>query len=154
MNRPHNIKRSLRAIGLGFVCAWSLALAAAEPSPALPPIVQSGLTLLASGGPQPAVDTWFQGGILERNERAKSAAEQRLKRLAGILGNYRSYELIETREIGRTSQFLYLTLNFERGALYARFLVCRADQQWVVQILDFDTQPEAIMPWLATAQAK
>ncbi len=154
MKLPHNLKRSPRAIGLGFICAWSLVLAAAEPNPALPPVVQGGLTLLASGGPQPAIESWCQGGILERNEGANLAAEQRLKRLAGLLGNYRSYELIETRELGRTSQLLYLALNFERGALYARFLVCRTDRQWVVQSLDFDTQPEAIMPWLATAPTK
>lgn len=154
MNFLHNLKRSLRAIGLGFLCAWSLLLMAAEPGPALPSVVQSGLTLLASGGPQPAVDTWFQGGILERYEGANRNTEQRLKAFADRLGNYRAYELIETRAIGRTSQLLYLTLNFDRGAVYARFLVCRADKQWVVQSLAFDLKPEALMPWLETAQSK
>lgn len=151
MNIPHPRRRSLRATGLGFLCAWSLLLMAAEPGPALPPVVQSGLSLLASGGPQPAVDTWFQGGILERDEGANMATERRLKAFADRLGNYRACELIEARAIGRTSQLLYLTLNFERGALYARFLVCRADKQWVVQSLAFDLTPETLMPWLETA---
>lgn len=154
MKIPHLCHRSLRATSLGVLCAWSLLLVAAEPGSGLPPVVQSGLTLLASGGPQPAVDTWFQGGILERDEGANTATERRLKAFADRLGNYRSYESIETRAIGRTSQILYLALNFERGAVYARFLVCRADKQWVVQSLAFDLTPEALMPWLATPPAQ
>ena len=154
MKIPHPCHRSLRATGLALLCAWSLLLAAAEPGPALPPVVQSGLTLLASGGPQPAVESWCQGGILERVEGTSMVRERQLKDYANLLGNYRAYELIETRAIGRTSQLLYLTLNFERGAVYARFLVCRADKQWVVQSLAFDTRPEAIMPWLETSQSQ
>jgi len=43
---------------------------------------------------------------------------------------------------------------FERGIVYARFLVCRADKDWVVQTMDFNTKPEAIMPWLTFERNK
>jgi hypothetical protein len=44
---------------------------------------------------------------------------------------------------------LYLAINFERGAVYARFLFYRTEKDWVVQNVDLSTRPEALMPWLA-----
>ena len=74
--------------------------------------------------------------------------------MARPLGNYKSYELIETKGIGQTSRTVYLSMIFERGIVYARFLVCRADKDWVVQDMDFNTKPEAIMPWLTFERNK
>ena len=65
------------------------------------------------------------------------------------LGNYRSHELIHSKAISRASQIVYLSINFERGVVYGRFLVYRADKDWVVQNMDFSERPETIMPWLA-----
>ena len=43
----------------------------------------------------------------------------------------------------------YLSMIFDCGVVYASFLVYRAEKDWVVQNMDFNTKPEAIMPWLA-----
>jgi hypothetical protein len=40
-------------------------------------------------------------------------------------------------------------MNFERSAIYARFMLYRNDKAWVLQNMDFNPRPEAIMPWLA-----
>jgi hypothetical protein len=42
-------------------------------------------------------------------------------------------------------------INFERGAVYARFVVYHAERDWVVQNMDFSTRPESILPWLSFA---
>jgi hypothetical protein len=78
----------------------------------------------------------------------------RFKETVRSLRNYRSLEVIEVKEIGKTSKILYLAMNFERGVLYGRFLLWKSDRDWVVQHIDFSTKPEVIMPWLALGGGK
>ena len=72
-------------------------------------------------------------------------------RMDRTLGGYKSHEMIESKQIGQSSRIFYLSINFERAAVYARFLVYRTDKDWVVQNMDFSAKPEALMPWLAFA---
>ena len=37
-------------------------------------------------------------------------------------------------------------MNFERGVVYASFLVYNAEKDWVAQKMDFNTKPETIVP--------
>ncbi len=71
------------------------------------------------------------------------------RRLDRTVGNYRFYEVLETKAIGQNSQVVYISINFERAAVYGRFHLYRADKGWVVQNMDFSTKPELIMLWLA-----
>jgi hypothetical protein len=43
----------------------------------------------------------------------------------------------------------YLSINFERGAVFGRFVFYQTGKEWVVQDMDFSVKPETIMPWLA-----
>ncbi len=85
----------------------------------------------------------------------KAAAQARYFRSLGqALGNYKSHEFLETKAIGRSSQVLYLSINFDKGAVYGRFLLYRTEKDWVVQNMDFNDRPEAIMPWLALGEQR
>ncbi len=120
----------------------------AAANPPVPTIVQDGFAAWAKGGSILGFDTWPKGGLLEESRKVALQSDY-FKRLDRALGNYRAYELVESKAIGTTSQILYLAMSFERGAVYARFLVYRTAKGWVVQDMDFSTKPEAIMPWLA-----
>jgi hypothetical protein len=72
-----------------------------------------------------------------------------LARTQGAIGSYESFDVVETRRLGDNSEILYVSINFERGAVFARFQMYRGDGDWVVQNMDFSTQPEELMPWLA-----
>ena len=115
----------------------------------VPSIVKVGLAVYASGGPDPALGAWRKGGPSEIDPRAGAQAED-FKQVEKSFGNYKSYELIETREVCRTSKTVYLSMNFERGAVYASFLVFKTSKDWVVQHLEFNTKPDVIMPWLTS----
>ena len=84
-----------------------------------------------------------------RGDSKVAAQANYFQRLSPALGNYRSNELLQTKAIGRSSQVVYMAIHFERGAVYARFLLYRTSKEWVVQNMDFSTRPEALMPWLA-----
>jgi hypothetical protein len=113
----------------------------------VPVVLQKGFDLLKTAGPAVALGTWREGGGLDEDMNGKdetSAFKEMVKRLR----NYRSYEVIEIKEIGSTSKILYVSMSFERGVLYGSFLVWKSDRDWVVQQMDFNTKPQVIMPWL------
>ena len=150
MNNISAMVRFAWVLSIGCGCVWPLGrAAAAESNASIPPVLEAGFTLWAKGGGVDVVlSEWQKGGLLEGDNKAIAQADY-FKRINRIVGNYQAYELLERKAIGRTSAVIYLSLNFERGAVYARFLLYRTAKTWVVQNMDFSTKPEAVMPWLA-----
>jgi hypothetical protein len=130
-------------------CSMTQAFAANAP---LPTSVERGIQLLKNAGPGPAVEAWREGGMLEDSGRTQNDVA-RFKALIRPLRNYQSYEVVEVKEIGKTSKILYVAMAFERGILYGSFLVWKSEHGWIVQRTDFSTRPENIMPWLIQANA-
>jgi hypothetical protein len=126
---------------------WLAQAAEAGSSASVPPVIQDGFTIWAKSGALLAFDAWRKGGFLEDSRKLASQSSY-IQRLDQAIGNYKSYDLVEDKGIGPSSQILYFAVNFERGALYARFLVYRTEKGWVVQDMDFSTKPEAVMPWV------
>ncbi len=116
----------------------------------VPSLIRDGFSLWAKKGVSYAFDAWKIGGLMEDDSKPAALAKY-FGRMDRAVGNFKSYEVIETKCINSTSQIIYLSLNFERAAVYGRFLLYRTDKDWVVQNMDFSTKPEAVMPWLAFA---
>ena len=115
----------------------------------VPGILEAGFDSWAKGGGMEAILMgWQRGGLLEGSNKA-SAQARYLRSLTPVLGTYRSRELIQNKEISRSSRVVYLSINFDRGVIYGRFLIYRTERDWVVQNMDFSERPEAVMPWLA-----
>ena len=128
---------------------WTAAASAADPNQGLPALIEAGFQAWTKGGGIDAIlMTWQRGGLLEGSNKAATEARY-FRNLMPTLGNYKSHELIHSKAISRASQVVYLSINFERGVVYGRFLVYRTDKDWVVQNMDFSERPETIMPWLA-----
>ena len=115
----------------------------------LPEIIEAGFEVWAKGGGVDAIMmTWQRGGLMEGSNKAATIAHY-IRSMGGTLGNYKSHELIQSKSISPSSQVIYLCVNFERGIVYGRLLMYHTDKDWVVQNMDFNERPEAIMPWLA-----
>jgi hypothetical protein len=144
----------VRSLLIGSLFATSpLALshrtrAADAGSATMPAVIQTGFDLWARGGPAMALDAWQKGGLMQGSRKIGPETDF-FQRLVPAAGAFKSYELIEAKPIGRLSQVVYLSMNFERAAVYGRFLLYRTEQDWVVQNMDFSTKPEALIPWLA-----
>jgi hypothetical protein len=118
-------------------------------SQALPPVIEAGFLSWAKGGGVEAIlNGWQRGGLMEGGNKATVQARY-FRNLSSTLGNYRSYECIQSKTISRWSQVIYIAINFDRGLVYGRFLLYKTEKDWVVQNMDFSERPEAIMPWLA-----
>ncbi len=139
-------------LGLSLVCAGLLApvpACAANPGPPAPDVVDAGFSLYAKAGAGLALDTWRKGGLAEADSGKVATQLSFFRQTDRTLGNYRAYEVVQSRRIGASSRIFYIAINYQRGAVYARFLVYQTDKDWVVQSMDFSLKPEAIMPWLA-----
>jgi hypothetical protein len=146
------LRRFVSLLGIvGVLYALGLRTAvAADPNPQLPAIIQNGFNLWTTKGVSYAFDVWRKGGLIEDSNKPSQLTGY-FGRIDRTVGKYKGYELIESKRIGQTTQIVYVSVNFERAAIFARFLVYRTDKDWVIQDMDFSPRPEAIMPWLAFA---
>lgn len=125
----------------------------AESNSSLPAIIQTGFALWTKGGADVALTAWQKGGLMEGDSKAESQARF-FKQMDLALGNFKNVEQVGHKNIGQSTQIIYLAMNFERGAVFARFLLFRSDKNWVVQNMDFSVKPEGLMPWLAFEEGK
>ena len=115
----------------------------------LPAILQNGFAAWAKNrNASWAFDAWKIGGLLEQDSKPATLSRF-FSQLDRILGDYQSYDVIETKSIGQKSEVIYLSVNFAHAAVFGRFMLYRADKDWVVQNMDFSPKPEAVMQWLA-----
>jgi hypothetical protein len=135
-------------ISLGLFLTILMCTAGADPGSDLPSVLRKGVAEYERGGATLAFYAWQHGGLLEDGPNAATKLRD-FKDAAEALGAYKSAEHILTKRIGRSSEIVYVALNFKRGALFLKFWLYQAENDWVVQDLVFSSRPEAIMPWLA-----
>jgi hypothetical protein len=139
-------------LGVGGIVAWAiLRTTAADPVPAPAAaglVIQDGFKLWEKSGPSGAFYEWQKDGLMEGTAKY-TALSAYFRRLDRALGGYKSYDIVETKNVGERSQIVYLAINFERTAMYARFVLYQTPKKCVVQNMDFSPKPEAVMPWLA-----
>ena len=121
---------------------------AADSVTQVPPILQDGFNIWAKKGATYAFDTWKAGGVLE-DDNKPSVLSNYFFHMDRTVGNFKSFDIIQSKRVSQSSEIIYLSVNFEKAAIYARFLLYRTEKGWVVQNMDFSPKPEALMPWLA-----
>lgn len=113
----------------------------------LPPVILSGLQAYKDKGPDEAIRIWIKDGPLEGNRGALAQANN-LREVQASYGAYQYFEVISEYDIGRRTRILYLTLDFESGPLFAKFVVYQSNHRWIVISFDFNTKEEMILPQL------
>lgn len=116
----------------------------------LPGIIKDGFKSWAAHDASYAIDIWKKGGLLENDNKTLTLTRY-FGQMYRALGNFKSYETIQSRAISQSSTIFYVAVNFDNAVVYARFLVYRASNGSVVQNMDFSPKPEALMPWLSFA---
>jgi hypothetical protein len=114
-------------------------------SEGLPPIVVLGLEAYKSNGPEEAVRTWIKGSGIDGSKEALSQANVLLQ-VQEFYGAYRAFEIVSTKDLSPKTRVIYLVLNFEKGPLFAKFVVYRSGQGWVLAYFNFNTKEELVFP--------
>ena len=152
MNINRLALRSLLVITLGCGCllpSFPARAGAGAPGQQAPPVIQNGFTAWAKNRSASwAFDVWKIGGLMELDNKPATLSRYFLQ-MEQVLGNYVSYDMVESRLLGRNAEVIYVSINFDRAAVFGRFLLYQTAKGWVVQNMDFSPKPEAMMPWLA-----
>ena len=139
-------KTVLFSMLLFLVISPVLQVAAAEET--LPAVILDGLTAYKKSGPEAAIKAWIKGGPMEKKEKQSLQYGASFKEIEEYYGSYQTHQLIGTKEITPSSQFIILSMDFERGPVFARFLAYKGEKGWLLVSFDFNTKPEVILPSL------
>ena len=115
---------------------------------AMPPVILDGLKAYKKSGPEAAIKAWIKGGPMEKKEKESLQYGASFKEIEEYYGSYQTHHLISTKEITPVSQFIILSMDFERGPIFARFLAYKGEKGWLLVSFDFNTKPELILPAL------
>jgi hypothetical protein len=111
----------------------------------IPPIVVEGLEIYSLHGIEPALKVWAKDGPLEGSESLAGLA-YKLADAEKFLVDYESYELVEVRSFNPVSKAVFLTLNYNKGPLFVKFLTYRPKGgAWVITAIEFDLDPEKVL---------
>jgi hypothetical protein len=111
----------------------------------IPKVILSGLEAYKAEGPEAAVKAWIKGSSIEGSKEALSQANV-LRQVQDFYGTYKAFELIRSRDLTPTTRIIYLTLNYEKGPLFAKFTAYRAEQGWIIANFTFNTKEDLILP--------
>ncbi len=139
---------------LAFTCLFLAFQAGADDaSPRVPSVLQDGFNVWTKKGSSYAFDVWKIGGILEDDSKP-SVLSQYFSRMDRTIGNFKSFEVIDTKRVNQTSQIIYLSVNFERAAIYGK-VSALPDRQRTGSCRKHGLPApsrRALMPWLAFAE--
>jgi hypothetical protein len=105
----------------------------------------SGLEAYKADGPDAAIKAWVKGGPLEGSKDALSQANV-LRQIQDYYGTYKAFDLIRSRNLSPTTRVIYLTLDYEKGPLFAKFVIYRTEQSWILTSFTFNTKEEMVLP--------
>jgi hypothetical protein len=111
----------------------------------VPPILISGMETYKPGTPDQAIKAWTKNSPLEGSQAATDAANS-LRQAQGLFGAFQWFDIIFNREISPRVRIVYLTMNYESGPLFARFVFYRTDRGWIITALDFNLDDTKILP--------
>ena len=111
----------------------------------LPRIVISGLESYKKDGPDEAVKAWVKDGVLEGSPAAKAASDA-LREAQATYGAYRGFHVISARNLSGSTVLVYVTLDYDHGPLFAKFIAYRTTQGTVLTSLLFKMDESEILP--------
>lgn len=111
----------------------------------VPKIIQSGLDAYKAEGPDAAIKAWIKGSFLEGSKDALSQANG-LRQIGDYYGAFKGSEFISSRTISPSTRITYITLDFEKGPVFAKFVIYRMAEDWVLVSFNFNTKEELILP--------
>jgi hypothetical protein len=111
----------------------------------LPPVIVYGLEAYRDKGPDEAVRAWVKGGALEGRTEVLNQADT-LRLAQNLYGPYRYFEIIGSHELSSRSKIIYMVFNYDKGPLFAKFVVYRSEEGWILTRLEFNIREDAILP--------
>ena len=106
-----------------------------------PAIVTDGLNAYWRNGGKAALSVWVQGSSLESDLPADafSGIEKAYGRMIG-------FETIRVVPVAPSMERVYVLVKYERGPAYFSFDCYKAETNWIIPIMSYNTKPAAVLP--------
>ena len=112
----------------------------------LPSIINKGFSEYKSNGAKAAIKAWSKGSALEGNREVLSYSNV-LSQIEELYGSFQEHKLIKVAEIDTKSHIFYIIMNFEKGAVFSKFVAYKTDKKnSVINFFNFNTSVEAVWP--------
>jgi len=109
-------------------------------------LVEAGAAAYVKEGASAAVQVWVEGSALQGNTQALSQANS-LRQIEDFFGKPIGFEIITDNPIGSRSRMVLFVINYQKGALFARFQAYQVDGgRWVTTEFKFQTEAANVFP--------
>ncbi|MDE1176868.1 MAG: hypothetical protein PW789_09700 [Edaphobacter sp.] len=115
------------------------------PPDAVPSFLVTGINAYRSVGPEAAIKAWTEFSALAESKDAADQAAY-LHQVQGFYGPLEGYDFVASRILTPRTRVIYLAFNYERGPLFAKFVIYRSSQRWLLASMDFNLKEEMILP--------
>jgi len=130
------------------LCAVFVAVHTSEGAaqrPSLPPVIEAGFSAYKTDGSLAAFKAWLKGGPLENSEGVLEQARG-LSKINDAYGPYQSFDVVQLHQVSPRLLIAYVVMNCRHGAVFAKFILYKDGETWVVLKLDINTSIEHILP--------
>lgn len=114
----------------------------------IPSIITAGLNKYKSDGAEAAIKVWIKGSAMEKKMEESISYAKSFEQVGEFYGKYLGYKVIELRKITETSLLVFVSMDYELGPVFAKFLAYKKEKSWILISFDFNTKPEVILPSL------
>jgi hypothetical protein len=111
----------------------------------LPKVLVAGFDAYRAGGPDEALRVWLRNSPLEGTPDIGTQAK--ILRAAQVeFGQWRSFDVVNIHQVSPSTRIIYMTLDFDKGPLFAKFVVYRTEPGWIVTNLLFSPNDAEVLP--------
>ncbi|MCP4672924.1 MAG: hypothetical protein GY857_16645, partial [Desulfobacula sp.] len=97
----------------------------------IPQLIKSGLAAYKAKGPEAAILEWIKDSPYEGSKDAISQANI-FKQVETFYGDYVDFHPIGVINLTPSCKFIYLSMNFESGPVFAKFMVYKTKTNWIL----------------------
>jgi len=136
----------MRIVLLCFVLLFGLASTAEAADSGARVLLDRGMAVYKSSGASAGFNALTKNGPLA-GERTLSAVLNNLRTVEEALGPFEGHEIIREHEVTPRVRFIFFTMNYGKGPVYARITAYRlASGEWISYYFNFNTDPNEIVP--------
>ncbi len=110
----------------------------------LPKVIVSGFDDFKTFGSRKAVQAWLKNGPHENSSYSINFYDI-LTKTEEAYGEFKKYELIKKFTWTNSTVAYFLTINYEKGPLFVKFMLFLSRGDWIIYAIDMNTNPEAIL---------
>jgi len=106
-------------------------------------LISLGIADYDRKGAESAMNRWVENGPLEGSEITSQNLDF-LNNFESKFGGFQKGEIIQRSLMGNSVQLFYVVLAYERKPLFARFIVFKATNRWIVTEMRFDAEIDTV----------